>query len=422
MNDQQALHLLNELELILESDPLIDEVGFIHPSQFDMLNEEACHLLPSSDDTLSSKVSDIDDASKHIGAASFWNKDHKLGISTEVLFPLYQTTKHAFMAAIKQYKALVDNSCIEDSSSYSASSHDNVENEVMKLSRALLLLSCDFGTAWHSRKLAVSKKHRLSMLMYELQLSALVLSYAPKCEHAWSHRRWVIKSIAGRCSTLQNILEKESELVEKIAERSKMNYRAWNHRNWLVSYMSGEQVLHELKKTRSWAGLHVADNSCFHYRRRLMLRILEDSKIGPVQNYVDINQLWEEELEWNEMLIKLYVGREALWLHRRFLAPILLKGFLIDHTDTTGTSIYKDFDKFVDNEFKLHSFCSTVPESSFEDHHAQALHCATYMLWLIKFIGIEFQEKLRVENLKSLLKKICPEKPFLWDHLTNNKS
>ena len=50
-------------------------------------------------------------------------------------------------------------------------------------------------------------------------------------------------------------------------QRSKMNYRAWNHRCWLVSYMTREQVLHELKKSRNWAGLHVADNCCFHYRR-----------------------------------------------------------------------------------------------------------------------------------------------------------
>ncbi|XP_062084389.1 uncharacterized protein LOC133790676 isoform X2 [Humulus lupulus] len=396
MNDQdsssqvKALNLLFELERILESDPIIDEVGFIHPSQFDTLNEEAYQFVPSSDDTFSSKVPDVD-ASKHVSVASFWNKDHKLGISTEVLFPLYQTAKHAFMAAIKQYKALVDSS-----SSHSSSSHGNVENEVMKHSRALLLLSCDFGTAWHSRKLVVSKKYPPSVLVYELHLSALVLSYAPKCEHAWSHRRWVIKSIAGRCPTLQNILEKESELVEKIAE-----------------------VLHELKKTRNWAGLHVADNSCFHYRRRLMLRILEDSKIGSFQYSVDINQLWEDELEWNEMLIKLYVGREALWLHRRFLAPILLKRFSLDHTDIR-TSIHKDSDKFVDNEFNLLSLCSSVPESSFEDHNAQALHCATYMLWLLKFIGVEFQEKLRVENLKSVLSKTCPEKSFLWDHLTEN--
>ena len=50
-------------------------------------------------------------------------------------------------------------------------------------------------------------------------------------------------------------------------QRSKMNYRAWNHCCWLVSYMTREQVLHELKKSRNWAGLHVADNCCFHYRR-----------------------------------------------------------------------------------------------------------------------------------------------------------
>lgn len=132
---------------------LRDEVGFIHPSQFGTLNEEASHLVLSSDNTLSSNISDAD-ASKHVNA-SFWNKDHKLGISTEVLFPLYQRAKSAFMAAIKQYKALIsnssDNSWIEDSPCNSLSSHDSIEDEVMKHSRALLLLSCDFGTVWHSR-------------------------------------------------------------------------------------------------------------------------------------------------------------------------------------------------------------------------------------------------------------------------------
>ena len=81
-------------------------------------------------------------------------------------------------------------------------------------------------------------------------------------------------------------------------QRSKMNYRAWYHRCWLVSYMTTEQVrhiflillhstgssqvtflyllwslvnflqsLHELQRSKKWAGLHVADHSCFHYRR-----------------------------------------------------------------------------------------------------------------------------------------------------------
>lgn len=31
-------------------------------------------------------------------------------------------------------------------------------------------------------------------------------------------RRWVINMLSGRCSTLQDIIERESELVEKFAE------------------------------------------------------------------------------------------------------------------------------------------------------------------------------------------------------------
>lgn len=410
----KALHLLNELERILESDPLLDEVGFIHPTQFVTLNEESCS---SGDDETSSSgvLSNYN--------ACFWNKDRKLGISTDVLFPLYQAAKRAFMAAIKQYKAVSnssDKTWQEDSTCSFSSSHSGIENEVMKHSRSLLLLSCDFGTAWHSRKLVVSKKHPQSMFMDELNLSALILSYAPKCENAWSHRRWVIKSIAGSCPNLQEILGKESELVEKIAERSKMNYRAWNYRCWLVSYMSTEQVLRELNKSRNWASLHVADNSCFHYRRRLMLRILEDSggepKIVSSRCTVEILQLWKEELDWNERLIKLYVGREGLWLHRRFLALVLIKHLLVDHTDM---GMNNDFSGFIDPELHLLRTCLNVPDSHFEDHKGQALFSATYMLWLLKQIpescGFDFDKKLRAENLQSMLKEASSEKSFLWD-------
>ncbi|CAI0560455.1 unnamed protein product [Linum tenue] len=87
----------------------------------------------------------------------------------------------------------------------------------MKCNKALVLLSPDFGTAWNSRKLIVSKKTQASMFTDELRLSALVLSYSPKSEQAWSHRRWVIKNMAKNRTTLQEILREESDLVEKIA-------------------------------------------------------------------------------------------------------------------------------------------------------------------------------------------------------------
>ncbi|GLT57815.1 hypothetical protein SLA2020_307620 [Shorea laevis] len=313
--EEKAMDLLNQLEFILESDPLIDEVGFIHPSQFVTLSEEtdSSHTLSEHGN---SKHETFDVNALQQKNTNFWNRDHKLGISTQVLLPLFGAAKEAFGAAIRQYKTFTSLSGRLEGQNISCCSSPcvSLESEVMKHSRSLLLLSCDFGTAWNSRKLIVSKKKQFSMFIDELLLSELVLLYSPKSEQAWTHRRWVIKMVAGKCSTLEDIIAKESELVEKIAERSKMNYRAWNHRCWLVSYMTRAQMLHELKKSRVWAGLHVADNSCFHYRRRLMVGIVENCHKQEKENSCNIDdyQILEEELDWNELLIKRYIGREGV--------------------------------------------------------------------------------------------------------------
>ncbi|XVF57111.1 hypothetical protein PTKIN_Ptkin06aG0177500 [Pterospermum kingtungense] len=417
-DENRAMDLLNQFEAILESDPLIDEVGFIHPSQFVTLSNECGESGDSSEDGAFGPKN-----------TKFWNRDHKLGISTEVLLPLCKAAKSAFMDALKQYKNLCsfsDNNHEDENIMFGSLSCLSFESEVMKHGRAVLLLSCDFGTAWNSRKLVVSKKQQLSMLMDELLLSALVLSYSPKSEQAWSHRRWVIKMIAGKHSNLQDIMAKESELVEKIAERSKMNYRAWNHRCWLVSYMTREQMLHELKKSRDWAGLHVADNSCFHYRRRLILGISENScckQEGENSSYdVENYQIVKEELDLNEVLIKRYIGREALWLHRRFLSLCMIRHLTTMHDISCHpeqkTSMDNEINIFLDNESCLLNYCSTIQDTEFEDFKAQAMYSAVYFLWLItqipQFREIDLQVKLRTENLKTILHEACPERSFLW--------
>ncbi|ESR55894.1 hypothetical protein CICLE_v10020293mg [Citrus x clementina] len=391
-----------------------DEVGFIHPSQFATLKEEI-------GDSLSSEDRDHE-------STSFWIRDHKLGISTQILIPVYKAAKHAFISALRQYKT---------PGNFSGKSQDDtLAIEVMIHSKALLLLSCDFATAWNSRKLIVSNKRLLPILMDELHLSALVLSYSPKSEQAWSHRRWVINMISRNCSTLQWIIERESELVEKIAERSKMNYRAWNHRCWLVSFMTREQVLDELKKSRNWSGLHVADNSCFHYRRRLMLRNLEGFCYTQDNNssgyFVETYQIWKEELDWNESLIKRYIGREALWLHRRFLSMYLIKHMAthllaVSCQSKPKASVDIDIDSLMDHELCLvHSCSTTIADANFEE--AQAIHSAAYMLWLTKQIpeyqGIDIQEKLRagVGDMTRMLKRSCPDRSSLWDYLVGYHS
>lgn len=155
----------------------------------------------------------------------------------------------------------------------------------------------------------------------------------------------------------------------------------------------------ELNKSRNWAALHVADNSCFHYRRRLMHRMLDDSAHKQDPNacfayVIDTHQMWKEELHWNEMLIKRYIGREALWLHRRFLSLYWIQHFT---SDLCGLFCHPEFknskshgtETFLDNELQLLRHCSTIQDNHFEDFQAQAKFSVIYFLWLIKVASLK---------------------------------
>ncbi|PIA31206.1 hypothetical protein AQUCO_05100008v1 [Aquilegia coerulea] len=437
-SDKIAFHLLNQLEFILECDPLINEVGFIHPSQFATLdddvvgsNEPVAHSIPRSVGEIVSTNLDVNNLQHD--SSIFWSRDHKLAISTEALFPLYNAAKHAFMTALRQQK-MIDSLCTKTDRPLNRKvTDDNTvseifrESEVMKHSKALLLLSCDNRTAWNSRKLISSKKQCLSLFMDELLLSALILSYAPKIESAWSHRRWVIKAIDGKCPEFEDVVERESELVEKIAERSKMNYRAWNHRCWLITYMTKEQVINQLKNSRKWAELHVGDSSCFHYRQLLLQRMLNQSSM------VDVYHVWKEELEWNEMLIKRYIGREALWVHRRFLSQFGSRHFCGEAEKepcavSNQDNIKLNMNNFINGELQLLHSCLSISDNEFEDIQSQGVFAASYILWMLKFFKLRpqlhnsqvtvLQDMLKVmEELKTTLNELCPEKRLLWEDI-----
>ncbi|KAF5188607.1 prenyltransferase alpha subunit repeat-containing protein [Thalictrum thalictroides] len=433
-SDDIAFHQLKQLERILECDPLINEVGFIHPSQFAALDDEivgsdksVAHSIPQSVDEFISTNLDANDLQHD--SSIFWIRDHKLAISTEALFHLYNAAKHAFMAALTQQK-MVDSLCRKTDKSLNKKVTDDntgpdifLESEVMNHSKALLLLSCDNGTAWNSRKLICSKKQCLSLLMDELLFSALILSYAPKSESAWSHRRWVIKAIDGKYPKFEDVVERESELVEKIAERSKMNYRAWNHRCWLITYMTKEQVINQLQNSRKWAELHVGDSSCFHYRQLLLQRMLKHC------SRFDVYHVRKEELEWNEMLIKRYIGREALWVHRRFLSQLGSRPFRSEAEKEPYVVSNQDninMNNFISSEMQLLHSCLSISDNDFEDIQSQGVFAASYILWMFKFFNLRQQlhnSQLTVledmprvmGELKMALNKLCPEKTLLWE-------
>ncbi|KAG6434233.1 hypothetical protein SASPL_105856 [Salvia splendens] len=118
---------------------------------------------------------------------------------------------------------------------------------------------------------------------------------------------------------------------------------------------------------------------------------------------------YQEELDWDAMLIRLYVGRESLWLHRRFLSLIWMKHLAVDGQTNM----------FIKDELKLFQSCTIIPDNEYGEYQAQATFSATYITWLAKQMpesfGVVLKESSQFEALKLLLDQA--EKRFLWDSL-----
>lgn len=216
-----------------------------------------------------------------------------------------------------------------------------------------------------------------------------------------------------------------------MSQNSKMNYRAWSHRCWLITHMTKAQMFDELNKSRRWTELHVADNSCYHYRRRLILNLLEDSlqkdnKERPSGYKCNSFDLLKEELDWIAHLIKLYMGREALWVHRRFLSYYFIKHITnaidLGFPCEVQQEVTRWVDCFLGEERELLLTCLNIPSHEFSDTVAQAQHAATYMLWMSKEIILpqecRFQEKLKeIGDLKAILINTWPGRTVIWESL-----
>lgn len=504
--NEDGSRLLAQLEAILDQDPLIDEVGFVHSSQlasFHCLEGQDSieslvenvqtstagerNLVMTSEDSPFESVSgksntllaDRENTESNRGPSYdrsvFWCRDHKLAICIAALLPLYKAAKSAYLFAHRQYKFLGDLSQNEDCSSYVCESErsseilrehrstldlQSMEAALLKHSKAVVILSCDYASAWNSRKQVISQKAIDEVYWAELQLSALVLSYAPKSEQAWCYRRWLIRLIINASPNLKEpltVLERESDFLEHIAEKSPMNYRAWRHRCWLVNHMSTRQVLTELLRTKRWAQLHIGDNCCFHYRRCLLLHLCQNKSTVSRENKVfsteDFNgnfqndakedwdeplMIWKDELDWNTYLIKYYVGREALWIHRRFLFHELIQQPRFHQSETS--TIHCDIDPnkevskdgyslqqihaFLDEEFELIDTCLSVPDTSYEDTTQQKEYAAMYKMWMIVQLqwingSEELLERIEKERciLKAMLEKVCPHRAVVWEGL-----
>eukprot|EP00249_Psilotum_nudum_P008082 c21031_g1_i2 orf=571-1995(-) len=453
---KSGLSLVSQLSRILDSDPFIDDLGFIHPTQLKSLQEmdvESVISFPEHGKMNENAVPAVGNSVYGEGhdmfydRSAFWCANHKLAIVVSVLPSLYQCAKAAFLETRHEYDHFMKlemthchtslyNSVIQSEYLYGETLLC-LRNRLMTYTRVLVIINCDYKSAWNVRKemLASTTEATLSA---ELRLCNLALSHCPKSEEPWEHRRWVISQIMNyfsRGKMPKDVLQGELKHVEFIAEKSKMNYRSWHHCSWLVQYMPLSQCLFEHL-------FNMISKESYDSQTCGEDRAAENQRICS-HDTLQVMELWEDEIKWNEDLINFYRIREALWMHRRFLFYMWIRhikpnvsfgscaanfenGTDLKQTTPDRDNCPGDYCHFIAKEMELvDNFFSMSSSNHVEDANRQQILAATYKLWILLMLtktqncnSTESEIcKKELVHVEGLLKVFGSERENLWDGL-----
>ncbi|KAL0586820.1 hypothetical protein ABG067_003440 [Albugo candida] len=158
---------VEQLTVLFSQDPLIDEVGYI-----------------------------LDEASQ-----SFQLHSHKLAIALRVAPQLFREGRDEFHSLNSNLNV--------------PQVPDAILARLSNATRAIVLISPDFYSAWNTRRKLVARSYLT--LNEELKFCTLVLLFHPKSIDTWAYRRW----LSARRPTEEHFayLKEEIELCEIIAER-----------------------------------------------------------------------------------------------------------------------------------------------------------------------------------------------------------
>ncbi|XP_050424395.1 protein prenyltransferase alpha subunit repeat-containing protein 1 [Adelges cooleyi] len=254
--------------------------------------------------------------------------------------------------------------------------------DLIPLLTSALLINPEVITFWNIRKELLMSGYL--HLMEELQYSAVVLSFKPKCAEIFNYRKWIYSNMLNDFNTT-NIVFNEFLVTLSAAAAYPSNYNAWNHSFWFVEKsLQCENfgiVAQQLAMTKTWCREHVSDHSCMQYRQRLLKCLVADKRclrhlefctsksllrffnsderhklMRPSEDYFgEALGVTLDELYFNEDLIAMYQNHEALWNHRRFLCHLLInicntdsvKEVLMNNEKRICTSFFKGNETFI---------------------------------------------------------------------------
>ncbi|KAG6580032.1 prenyltransferase alpha subunit repeat-containing protein 1 protein [Phytophthora cinnamomi] len=142
--------LLARLSSLFQQDPLIDEVGLL-------FGVEQSDLTPES---------------------AFFLEEHKLGVAFAAGIPLFQAARTQF----HPLNALLEQEAAEITESVDCGRRA----QLLHCTRAILLISADFYTAWNTRKSFVTRGWLSAQ--DEVTFTNLVFTLHPKSIDTWAYR------------------------------------------------------------------------------------------------------------------------------------------------------------------------------------------------------------------------------------------
>jgi hypothetical protein len=230
--------------------------------------------------------------------------DHKLGLSYEILKPLFAYSLIEFYAlsrAVKKAERNLSDSVVAD--------------KMLRLTRAALLVKGDMPMLYSLRKTVLLENHTSQTIGDELAFLGVLFTRHPKSPSSWHHRRWCLKELYS-CRQLESgylvsgfatnlnlsatDLEVELSICTKMSESYPKNYYSWMHRLWLTQFMNIAGLESEIIFTRTWLLSHTSDHSAANHRQQVIIKAnalisvlhghqkdhLDDGLLKMLQNFI----------------------------------------------------------------------------------------------------------------------------------------
>jgi hypothetical protein len=193
-----------------------------------------------------------------------------------------------------------------------------------QLTLLILLINAQFSSVWSQRKGLVCSE--IVQKEHEFKLNSLILNKNVKSEHAYMHRRWLIKRCCFGEINIEDFLHSECELVYKISKKIKSNYYCWSYLNWLFEYFKDKLVNVEFlvgvfeRHQKIVLDLSVSDFCVFHFRLNLFKLVLLEHQIFKGD---DFDSLLDREFEIFDDFLFRYSKYQTVWNYRKYFLRII---------------------------------------------------------------------------------------------------